>query len=197
MEAVRQRYGLPERFAIHVGTIEPRKNLSRLIEALQSLRDSGLVVPLVVVGARGWLYDEFFRRLEGLGIREDVYFPGFVPTADLPLLYGAATMALVPSVYEGFGLPVLEAMACGTPVVSSDRSSLPELGGDAAHYFDPYDVGAMAAAIREVWTDAERRREMRERGLAQAARFSWEQAARETLAVYERLLDRPLGAGEA
>ena len=197
LEAVRRRYGLPERFAIHVGTIEPRKNLGRLIEALQRLRDRGLVVPLVVVGARGWLYDEFFRRLGELDIREDVYFPGFVPTADLPLLYGAATVALVPSVYEGFGLPVLEAMACGTPVVSSDRSSLPELGGDAVHYFDPYDVEEMAAAIQEVWTDAERRREMRERGLARAARFSWEQAARETLAVYERLLGGSLGAGDA
>lgn len=197
LEAVRRRYGLPERFAIHVGTIEPRKNLTRLIEALQMLRDSGLVVPLVVVGARGWLYDEFFRRLGELGIRDDVYFPGFVPAADLPLLYSAATIALVPSVYEGFGLPVLEAMACGTPVVSSNRSSLPELGGDAARYFDPYNVDEIAAAIREVWGDAERRQGMRARGLAQAARFSWERAARETLAVYEGLLRRSLGAGEA
>jgi len=106
-------------------------------------------------------------------------------------------MALVPSVYEGFGLPVLEAMACGTPVVSSNRSSLPELGGDAARYFDPYNVDEIAAAIREVWGDAERRQGMRARGLAQAARFSWERAARETLAVYEGLLRRSLGAGEA
>jgi len=190
MEVVRRRYGLPERFLIHVGTIEPRKNLTRLVEALQILRDGGLTLPLVVVGGKGWLYDEFFRRLEGLAVRDAVHFPGYVPAADLPLLYNAATLAVVPSVYEGFGLPVLEAMACGTPVVSSQASSLPEIGGEAAVYFDPYNVDAMAEAIRAVWTDTERRIEMRQCGLMQAARFSWQRAARETMAVYQTLLGR-------
>jgi len=187
-DAARRRYGLPERYVIVVGTIEPRKNLVRLLEALQRLRDGGLTLPLVVVGSKGWLYDDLFARLEALPLRHDVHLPGYVPTADLPLLYNAATVAAMPSVYEGFGLPVLEAMACGTPVVSSDASCLPEIGGDAARYFDPYDVEAMAEALRAVWTDAELMAEMRTRGLVQAARFSWARAARETLAVYEMLL---------
>ena len=187
-EAARRRYGLPGRFAIVVGTIEPRKNLVRLLEALQRLRDGGLIIPLVVVGSKGWLYDDLFARLEQLEVRHDVHFPGYVPAADLPLLYNAATLAAMPSVYEGFGLPVLEAMACGTPVVSSDASCLPEIGGDAARYVDPYDVEAMVEALHAVWSGAELRAEMRARGLAQAARFSWARAARETLAVYESLV---------
>jgi glycosyltransferase involved in cell wall biosynthesis len=187
-EEVRRRYGLPERFLIHVGTIEPRKNLTRLVEALHLLREQGLDIPLVVVGQKGWLYAGLFRRLEELGMEDRVHFPGYVVASDLPLLYGAATATAMPSVYEGFGLPILEAMACGTPVVCSNSSSLPELGGQAARYFDPYDAEGMAAAILPVWTQAAMREEMREQGLAQAARFSWERAAEETLALYDRVL---------
>jgi glycosyltransferase involved in cell wall biosynthesis len=188
VDGVRRRYGLPDRFLIHVGTIEPRKNLTRLVEALEHLHEQGPKLPLVVVGGKGWLYDAFFCRLEELGVRDTVHFPGYVPAADLPILYSAATVAVMPSVYEGFGLPVLEAMACGTPVVSSYASSLPEIGGDAARYFDPYDVQAIAGAIRTVWLDANLQAEMRERGLTQAARFSWKRAAEETQAVYDRIL---------
>jgi len=188
VDAIRRRYGLPERFLIHVSTIEPRKNLMRLAEALQRLRDEGLIIPLVMTGAKGWLYDDLFRRLDELDIREDVHLTGYVPAEDLAVLVSAATVATMPSVYEGFGLPVLEAMACGTPVVCSNASSLPEVGGDAARYFDPYDVAAMAEAIRVVWTDADLRAEMREQGLEQAARFSWKRAAQETLSLYERIL---------
>jgi len=188
LDEVRRRYSLPERYMIHVGTIEPRKNLTRLVEALQRLHKSGLAIPLVVVGGKGWLYDDFFQRLEQSDVRDAVHFPGYVPSADLPAIYSAASVAAVPSVYEGFGLPVLEAMACGTPVVSSDASSLPELGGEAARYFDPYDVEAMSEAIGEVWSDELLQREMREKGLVQAARFSWERAAEETWAVYESIL---------
>ncbi len=187
VDAVRRRYGLPERFALVVGTIEPRKNLVRLLEALQRLREEGLLVPLVVVGSKGWLYDELFRRLEGSTLRADVHFPGYVPAADLPLLYNAATLVAMPSLYEGFGLPVLEAMACGTPVVSSDASCLPEIGGSAAHYFDPHDTEAMAQELRAVWTDVELRAEMRTQGLQQAARFSWARAAEQTLEVYQSI----------
>jgi glycosyltransferase involved in cell wall biosynthesis len=194
VEEARRRYGLPESFLLHVGTIEPRKNLTRLIEALQRLREGGLRIPLVLASAKGWLYDEFFRRLEELDVRDAVHFTGYVPTGDLPLLYNAATLVITPSVYEGFGLPVLEAMACGTPVVSSNSSSLPEIGGEATVYFDPYDVEAMASVIRDVWTDRELQVALRERGLAQAGRFSWERAARETLAVYERLIGIELSA---
>jgi glycosyltransferase involved in cell wall biosynthesis len=187
-EQVRRRYGLPEQFLVHVGVIEPRKNLTRLVEALQRLRDQGLNVPLVVIGPKGWLYDDFFRRLEQLPVRDAVSFPGYLPLADLAAVYTAARLAVTPSVYEGFGLPVLEAMACGTPVVCSSASSLPEIGADAARYFDPLSVEEMAAAIRTVWTDPDLQSTMRRQGLAQASRFSWQLAAHHTLALYNQVL---------
>jgi glycosyltransferase involved in cell wall biosynthesis len=187
LEAVRRQYHLPERYAVFVGTIEPRKNLTRLVEALQLLHDRGVVVPLVVVGAKGWLYDGLFQRVGELEAGRSVLFPGYVPSADLPAVYAAATLAVMPSVYEGFGLPVLEAMACGTPVVSSNSSSLPELGGEAAVYFDPYEVEAMAKAILQVWSDASLQEEMGQQGLAQAASFSWARAAADTEALYDRV----------
>ena len=187
--AVRARYGLPERYLLTVGTIEPRKNLSRLMEAFQMVQAQGLVEALVIVGQRGWLYEGFFRRMEELNLGDSVILPGFMPDEDLPAVYGAATLFVMPSLYEGFGLPVLEAMACGTPVVCSRTSSLPELGGEAARYFSPTDVAEMAAIIAEVLSDADMRAEMRERGLAQAARFSWQRAAQETVQVYRKVLE--------
>ena len=189
IEAVRARYGLPGRYLLHVGTLEPRKNLVRLLEALHLLRRGGLDAPLVLVGAKGWLYEGFFRRLEELGLERAVSLLGYVPDEDLPALYAAATACVLPSVYEGFGLPVLEAMACGTPVVCSRSSSLPELGAGAARYFDPLDVEEMAGALRWVWDDADLRREMSAAGLAQAARFSWARAASETMAVYRSVME--------
>jgi glycosyltransferase involved in cell wall biosynthesis len=186
---VRAQYGLPERFLLTVGTIEPRKNLSRLLEAFEILARQGEVDAWVIVGRPGWLYDDFFARLEASSWRDQVILAGFVPDEDLPAVNAAATVAVLPSSYEGFGLPVLEAMACGTPVVCSNVSSLPELGGDAARYFDPADVEAMVAALEKVLADGALRDEMRCRGLEQAARFSWKRAAQETRALYEQLID--------
>jgi glycosyltransferase involved in cell wall biosynthesis len=186
---VRAEYGLPERFLLHVGTLEPRKNLSRLIDAFCVLRRDVPDARLVLVGAKGWLYEGFFRRLEALGLQDSVQLLGYVPDADLPAVYSAATVCVLPSVYEGFGLPVLEAMACGVPVACSRAASLPEVGGEAVRYFDPLDSDDMAAALRDVWQDEELRHEMAQQGLAQAARFSWSRAAVETLAIYSRLLD--------
>lgn len=188
VDHVRREYGLPDRFLLTVGTIEPRKNLSRLLEALARLRAHDPELHLVVVGSRGWLYQDFFRKIDELALRDVVHLPGYVLDADLPAMYCAATVLVMPSIYEGFGLPVLEAMACGTPVVSSHASSLPEIGGEAAQYFDPMDVDEMTAALRRVLTDDELRAEMRQAGLEQAAEFSWERAASETAAVYERVL---------
>jgi glycosyltransferase involved in cell wall biosynthesis len=185
MVAVRTRYGLPERYLLTVGTIEPRKNLSRLLDALALLRRQGDDVRLVIVGGMGWLYHDFLAQLESFEHRHAVVRPGFVPDADLPAVYSGATLTVLASLYEGFGLPILESMACGTPVVSSRASSLPELGGEAARYFDPQNVGEMAAVIGEVWHDGELRQEMSQRGLAQAAQFSWARAAQETMRVYE------------
>jgi glycosyltransferase involved in cell wall biosynthesis len=186
--AIRVRYGLPERFLLTVGTIEPRKNLARLLEALVRLRQRYPDLYLVVVGSRGWLYQGFFQRIAELGVQDVVHLPGYVPDADLPAVYGAATLMVMPSLYEGFGLPVLEAMACGVPVVCSRAASLPEIGGAAARYFDPTDVEDMTQALDQVLADAELRAAMVAAGLEQAARFSWDRVARETMAVYERVL---------
>lgn len=185
---VRARYGLPERFLLAVGTIEPRKNLARLAEALALLRRDDRSLHLVVVGAKGWLYDDFFARVQELGLQQVVHLPGYVPDEDLPAVFRAATVYVMASVYEGAGLPVLEAMACGAPVVSSRESSMPELGADVARYFNPYDVQHMADVLGLVLNDDRLRAEMAAAGPERAARFSWQRAARETLAVYRRLM---------
>ncbi len=186
--AVRAHYSLPDRYLLFVGTIEPRKNLARLLAAFEALHAGGLTDGLVIVGKRGWLYGDFFARLEQSPARNAVLFPGYVPDEHLPAIYAGAQVLILPSLYEGFGLPVLEAMACGTPVVTSDGSSIPEVGGEAALYFDPTDTEEMTKTIRRALTDAELREEMQARGLARAARFSWERAAKETKAVYDMVL---------
>jgi glycosyltransferase involved in cell wall biosynthesis len=190
--AARTRYGLPERYLLTVGTVEPRKNLNRLLDALAILRKQGQDVRWVIVGRLGWLYHDFLDKLNQFEFRQAVIQTGFVPDVDLPAVYSGATMTVLASVYEGFGLPILESMACGTPVVSSRAASLPELGGEAARYFDPHDVAEMAAAIGEVWRDADLRREMGRQGLAQAAQFSWARTAQETLCVYGSVMSQTL-----
>jgi len=185
---VRARYGLPERYLLFVGTIEPRKNLSRLLDALEAVYADGLTDGWVIVGRRGWLCDDFFARLESSPVREAILLPGYVPDEDLPAFYAGAQALVLPNVYEGFGLPVLEAMACETPTVVSNASCLPEIGGEAALYFDPLDVEAMADAVRRLLRDADLQGELRARGLAQTARFSWERAAAETRAVHDAVL---------
>jgi glycosyltransferase involved in cell wall biosynthesis len=177
--AVRQKYDLPERFMLHVGTIEPRKNLPLLFEALHP---SGFT--LVVAGKTGWLTEPIFARVKQLDIEDRVRFTGYVPDEDLPALLSAATLLVMPSKYEGFGLPVLEAMACGTPVIASNTSSLPEVGGDAALYAPPDDPRVWAESIRRTMSDAGLRASMRDKGLRQAARFRWDAAARQTAEVY-------------
>ncbi len=189
--AVRRRYGLPERYVIYVGTIEPRKNLTRLLDTLLLLHERGVGDKLVIVGSKGWLFERFFQRLESMP-QKTVFLPGYVPDEDLPALYSGATLAVLPSLYEGFGLPVLEAMACGTPVACSRSSSLPEIGGEAAAYFDPSNTKDMAETMYGVLVDGEQQEEMRTRGLAQAAKFSWSRAAEETMAVYQRVRSHTL-----
>jgi glycosyltransferase involved in cell wall biosynthesis len=185
---VRARYGLPPRYILFVGTIEPRKNLTRLLTAFESLGAQGLTDGLVIVGKRGWLYGDFFARLERSPARDAVLFPGYVPDEDLPAIYAGAQALVFPSLYEGFGLPVLEAMACGTVVVASNASSIPEVGGDAVLYFEPTDGEAMAASVRRALSEPDLAADLRGRGLARANRYSWERAARETQAVYEQTL---------
>ncbi|MDE3087958.1 MAG: glycosyltransferase family 4 protein [Chloroflexota bacterium] len=175
-------------YILTVGTIQPRKNYARLIEAFAKLianyRLQIADLQLVIAGGKGWMFDEIFRTIERLGLRDRVMFTDYVPDDDLPALYALAALLAFPSLYEGFGLPIAEAMACGTPVVSSNASSLPEVGGDAALYFDPRDVDAMADALHRVLTDDVLRADLRVRGFAQGKQFSWERAAGELLACF-------------
>jgi len=186
IEAVKVRYGVAGDYILFVGTIQPRKNLIRLIEAFANLRTCKLAnLQLVIAGKRGWLYEAVFRRVEELGLEGQVIFTGYVAEEDLPALLSGARLFAFPSLYEGFGLPVLEAMACGTPVVCSKASSLPEVTGDAALLFDPLDVEGLTAAMGRILGDEKLREELVERGLERARGFSWERCARQTLAVLE------------
>ena len=185
----RHRRELPERFLLHVGTLQPRKNIPLLLDALAQLGPDA--PPLLLVGGKGWLYEDIFDRVMTLGLRDRVHFAGYVDDDELPLWYNAATALVFPSLYEGFGLPIVEALACGTPVVAADTSSLPEAGGAAARYFDPADPADLAAKLVEVLGDNDLRDRLRADGPIQATRFSWARAGQETAAVYERALGLP------
>jgi glycosyltransferase involved in cell wall biosynthesis len=181
----RARKELPEQFVLYVGTLEPRKNLTTLLDAYsQVVRSSN--APLIVGGGKGWLYDAVFERLEALGLRDRVHFVGYLDEEDLPLWYAAATVFVFPSLYEGFGMPPLEAMACGTPVVTSNTTSLPEVVGDAGLMVSPRDAEALAEALLRLLRDADLRAELRARGLQRARTFSWRASAERTLHVYEQ-----------
>ena len=184
--ATRARYRLPDRFVLAVGTVQPRKNLTRLIEAFGQIAHHE-DVQLIIVGRLGWLFDSTLQRVAELQLQDHVRFLGFVPDDDLPALYSLASCFAFPSVYEGFGLPPLEAMACGTPVVSSNVSSMPEVLGTAALFIDPYDVDALAEALRQVLADPELQRTMSQAGLEQVKAFSWTAAAQRLLTVYRSL----------
>jgi len=185
--AARQRFGLADEYFLFVGTREPRKNLGRLLEAYAALVDGAPDAPaLAIAGRPGWLADDLAARAEGFGIGPRVRWLGGVGPDDLVGLYGGAVAFVFPSLYEGFGLPVLEAMACGTPVVASTGGSLPEVAGDAALLVDPLDVPALRHALGRVWREAGLREELRGRGFARAAGFSWRAAAEQTLDVYRR-----------
>jgi glycosyltransferase involved in cell wall biosynthesis len=193
LAAVRARYSLPPRFLLYVGTIEPRKNLPVLFEAFRAATARGADVAgvkLVIAGKKGWLYDETFARLRALGLENDVLFPGFVPDDDLPALYSLAECFVFPSLYEGFGLPVAEALACGCPTISSNTSSLPEVAGDAALLAAPDDVQGWAEAIGRVCADAGLRTDLAARGPQQVRRFTWEGAAQQTRILYRGIYGR-------
>ena len=181
---VRKRFGLPPRFLLYVGTIEPRKNLDVLLGALLRLKGQGQEVPLIVAGRLGWLYDGFLAKIRSLGLESQVFLPGFVPDDDLPALYTAAEAFVYPSVYEGFGIPVLEAMGCGTPVLCSDASSLPEVAGDAGILLPPGNPAVWAEAIARFDGEYDAARGVEGEGVPEASRFRWEETARRTWEVY-------------
>ncbi|MEA3375567.1 MAG: glycosyltransferase family 1 protein [Chloroflexota bacterium] len=184
--AFRSRRQLPDRFVLFVGTLEPRKNLDRLIEAFS--RTHARDTKLVLAGGKGWLYEELFARVEALDLSDVVTFAGYVRSEELPLWYNAASALAYPSLYEGFGMPVTEAQACGTPVLTSKTSSLPEAAGEAALLVDPYDVEAIADGLTRMLEDDALRVALRERGLTHARAFDWSRTARQTVRAYRRAL---------
>jgi glycosyltransferase involved in cell wall biosynthesis len=195
IEAFRRQRDLPNSFILHVGTLQPRKNIPTLLDAMARLKRPD--TPLVLVGGKGWLYDSIFERVAALGLDDRVRFAGYVDDDELPLWYNAASALAMPSLYEGFGLPIVEALACGTPVVAARTSSLPEAGGAIALYHDPRDADELADRLARVLDDPELRRLARRDGPTHAARFSWASAGLETAAVYARAVGQPLWSATA
>jgi len=198
LQDVRARYGLRNPYLLYVGTLHPRKNLVRLVQAFAALTNAMAAGPadgsraepsaepqLVLAGQKGWLYEDIFDQVRKLDLEDRVVFTGYMPDADLPALLSGAEAFVFPSLYEGFGLPVLEAMACGTPVICSDVSSLPEVAGEAALQVDPLDVGALAEAMHRLIADAGLRATLVERGYEQVQLFSWGRCASQVLRVLE------------
>ena len=221
LQTVRTKYGIPDGpFILALGNLQPRKNIQRLVEAFarvgnsqqstvnseqstvkngQSFQNavhcslSTVHCSLVIAGKAQWRESEIFQSVRDHGLEDAVILPGYVDDADLPALYSAATVFVYPSLYEGFGLPPLEAMACGTPVISSNAASLPEVVGDAALSIDPTDIDALAQALVEVLSSQERQEDLRQRGLRRVAQFSWDRCATETLSVYREVLSMESG----
>lgn len=185
---VRHKYGIAERYILYVGTLQPRKNLSRLIQAFARLQTENERVQLVLAGKKGWLVDAILEQADALDLRGRVLFPGFVDDADLAALYSGAALFAMPSLYEGFCMPVLEAMACGTPVICSNTSCLPEIVGQAALLFDPLDVDAISAAMNRILNDRDLANVLVERGMDQNKLFTWPRCALQVFGVLERAI---------
>lgn len=191
LQRVRDTYGIDGQYILTVGSIQPRKNLRRLISSYSYLRharpDSNLP-KLVLVGKRAWLYDETLQAIQDNGLLDSIILTGYVPERDLPALYSGAVCFVYPSYFEGFGLPPLEAMQCGVPVIAGNRTSLPEVVGDAGLLVDPFDVRALGEAIGDLISNSDFRENLRAKGLARARRFDWRETARRTLDVYKEVV---------
>lgn len=190
LQRVRQTYGINGDYILSVGSIHPRKNLDRLLSAYEGLRRTrpkNSLPQLVIVGKRGWLYRETLKAIEEIGA--GVTLTGYVPEADLPALYSGAMCFVYPSIFEGFGLPPLEAMKCGTPVITGDRTSLPEVVGDAGVLVNPFDIDSIASAIATIVDDSSLRASLRSKSLNRARIFDWRETAKRTLEVYKQAAD--------
>jgi alpha-1,3-rhamnosyl/mannosyltransferase len=183
---VRQRYGLPEEYLVFVGSLEPRKNIGLLMDAL-AVADTD--IPLVLAGWQGWGDKAWLERIHKGRLKDRILFTGHVPDTDLPAVYTGAAALVYPSLYEGFGLPILEAMACGCPVICSNAASMPEAAGDAALYIDPRDADSLVHAIDTLVPDTGARQALKTAGLARAKQFTWEKTARRTLDIFQTVID--------
>ncbi|MGC8878430.1 MAG: glycosyltransferase family 4 protein [Anaerolineae bacterium] len=190
VERFRRERQLSDPFILFVGTLEPRKNVGLLVRAYARWRARDAQAPkLVIAGAKGWYFETIFHTVASLGLDDSVLFPGYISAEDLPLWYNAAGLFVYPSLFEGFGLPVLEAMACGTPVICSNTSSLPEVAGDAAVLVAPDDEIGLAEAMCAVWESSALRYTMIERGLARARELTWTRVAAQTVQAYQRAVE--------
>lgn len=188
LNRVRRKYMLEDPFVLAVSTLEPRKNLSRLVKAFEGLRCHGRKERLILAGQLGWRYQPLLRQIEESGLKEAVRLLGYVPSSDLPAIYNLARAVAFPSIYEGFGLPIVEAMACGTPVLTSNLSSMAELGAGAALLVNPFSEEEIRDGLLRVLTEEALREELRSAGLDRAANFSWKRAAEETAEVYQSVV---------
>lgn len=191
LAAVRERYRISAPYVLYVGTLQPRKNLLGLLDAFAVLAKEDKETHLIIAGKKGWLYQPLFAHAEQLGLGQRVHFIGYVPQEDLPTLINGARVFVLPSFYEGFGLPVLEAMACGTPVICSNAASLPEVAGDAAFLINPHDTEGLARALALVLADPDLHRDLAKRGLRRVRYFSWQKCAQQTLQVLEHVSQLP------
>ena len=182
--AVKAKYGIAGAYILYMGTLQPRKNLLRLIEAFQPLSQQH-PVKLVLAGSKGWLYDDIFALVQTLNLTERVHLPGFVPPTDKAALISGAEVYAYPSLYEGFGLPILEAMACGVPVLTSNVSSMPEIAADAALLVDPYDVASIRQGLRRLLTDQPLRQTLIQKGFQRLNHFSWANAAHQVQSILQ------------
>jgi glycosyltransferase involved in cell wall biosynthesis len=188
LDNLRRKYHLPESFILYVGTLEPRKNLARLVEALSLLHRQGHHLPLILVGPMGWHMEGFPQFVNDLRLNGSVRYLGYIPTGELPGLFTLATVFAFPSLYEGFGLPPVEAMACGTPVLTSQNTAMAEICAEAAELVDPHSVEDIAGGLRHLLSEPDRRFFLSQLGLQRAENFSWRIAAAKTIAVYHRVL---------
>jgi glycosyltransferase involved in cell wall biosynthesis len=198
LQRVRHTYGIESNYILYVGSIQPRKNLTRLVNAYALLRkkyQAATLPKLVLAGKCAWLYDETLRALHETGLNDSVILTGYVPESDLPALYSGALCFVYPSYFEGFGLPPLEAMQCGVPVIIGNTTSLPEVVGDAGLLVDPFDVEALAAAIEDLINNSVLRSQLRVKGFARARMFDWKETAHRTLEVYQQINNRPTEVG--
>lgn len=191
-ESIRKKYQLPSQYILYMGTLEPRKNIERIIESFVSFRVNSQVLgkefKLVLAGKKGWLYHSIFEKVKAYGLEQEVIFTDYVEEKDKPILYRLASLFMFPSLYEGFGIPVLEAMASGVPVITSNSSSLPEVTGEAAVLVDPYDVEGMAVAMEKVLSEETLRQALISEGYKQIQRFNWEDSANQLYQIYKEVL---------
>lgn len=189
LDQIKSLYSLPDKYILYVGTLQPRKNLPLLIKSYGKLvADKKITHKLLIVGREGWKYSAIFSLIKELHLEKDIIITGYIQDDDLPYIFNLANLFVYPSIYEGFGLPPLEAMACGIPVITSNTSSLPEVVGNAGIMINPYDVDCLAKVMFEALTNEGLRRDMIKKGLERSKLFSWEKTARETLKVYEETM---------